>query len=59
MRDGNVRMALTRETLIEAGDLLAVFAATVTLIVGSTLYAARRAASTKARFPATTWEDEE
>ncbi len=31
--------------LVEAGDLLAVLGATVTLIVGSTLYAARRAAA--------------
>ncbi len=31
--------------LIEAGDLVAVLGATVTLIVGSTLYAARRAAA--------------
>ncbi len=30
---------------IETGDLLAIFGATVTLIVGSTLYAARRAAA--------------
>ncbi len=33
--------------LVETGDLLTVLAATVTLIAGSTLYAARRAAATR------------